>query len=118
MITVQGENIEFSLYHRKENSPYEWEEAPALIFYGRLANNLEKKQYRIQQGVNGGNESVFVLCSNLPIEVKVGDQIRYLDKKTTVANIGYYINNSRIINYKCMSSKYILSRSPKGIVLG
>lgn len=118
MIATIGETIEFKLYHRKENSPYEWEESPALIFFGRMANNLEKKQYRIQQGVNGSNESVYVLSSNLPSEVRVGDKIKYLNKETNIVNIGYYINNSRIVNYKCMSSKYILSRSPKGIVLG
>ena len=118
MITAQGESIEFALYKRKENSPYEWEDSPALTFLGRLANDIERKQYRIQQGVNGSSESVYILCSNLPLELRVGDQIEYLGKKSTIQNTGYYLNQSRIVNFKIMNHDYIVSRSPKGIVIG
>ena len=118
MIAVSGESIEFLLYKRKENSAYEWEEAPAVSFQGRVANDIERKQYRIQQGVNGSSESVYIIASNLPIELRVGDQIEYLGKKSTIQNTGYYLNQSRIVNFKVMNHEYIISRCPKGIVIG
>ena len=48
MIPTNDEKYELKLFKRKENTPYEWEETPRIIFNGRPANQLEKKNYRIQ----------------------------------------------------------------------
>ena len=70
MIAVRGESFQLKLFKRKQNSPYEWEEAPAYIFFGRPANSKEKKNYRIQQGVMGNAEGLYLICSNLPVDIK------------------------------------------------
>ena len=118
MNVVGNERYSFSLYPRVENSPYVWESVPSLTFRGRPAGQIEKKQYRIQQGVNGGTDSVFIICSNLPKEVKVGDRIVYLGKEWVVNSVGYYFDEARFINPAIMSDQYIMSKCPKGINIG
>lgn len=115
MIVVHGETYLLERLPRKENSPYEWEEVPDITFFGRPANQLEKRSYRIQQGVNGGTDSVFIICSNLPSDIKTKDKIRFMGKIWTIESVGYYFDSSRIVNAKVMSEKYLFDRSPKGI---
>ena len=118
MIPTHGQTIEFALYKLIDNSSYKYEETPSVRFQGKVANNIEKKQYRILQGVHGTSESVYILTSNLPEEVSDGDQIEYLGKKSTILSTGYYLDESRIVNFKIMNNKYIISKCPKGIVIG
>lgn len=115
MIVVRGETYLFERLKRKENSPYEWEDAPDITFFGRPANQMERRTYRIQQGVNGGTDSVFVICSNLPSDVKVKDKIRFMGKVWTVESVGYYFDSNRVVNANIMSEEYLIARSPKGI---
>ena len=73
MIPTNDEKYELELYKRLKNSDYEWEKAPLLTFKGRPASQVEVKKYRVQKGVNGNTDSVFVKATNLPKEVSVGD---------------------------------------------
>lgn len=117
MIPVNNEHYEFKLYKRLKNSPYEYESVPTAIFSGRPANRQEIKLYRVQKGVNGNNESIFVYCTNLPEIVKPGDHIEFFGSIKTVLSIGYYYDASLFINPKCMSTDQIIARCPKGINL-
>jgi len=112
---VSNERYVLALYKRKKNSAYEWEEEPTLWFKGRPANQIEIKNYRVQQGVNANTDSTYVFCSNLPENVKPGDKIFFLDKEWTVASTGYYFDNARFVNPALMSEEYIAKRCPKGI---
>ena len=117
MITSQYENIQFKVFKRKENSPYEYEDVPCCVFRGRIANNIEKQKYRIQSGVNGSSDSIFILSSNLPTKVNISDKIEGLGKVWTVMSVGYYLNQSKLINNGIMSNDYLIERCPKGINL-
>ena len=117
MITVGNEKYKFLVYKRIENSPYEWEKAPIVIFKGRPASQLEKKNYRIMQGVNGATDSIFVICSNLPKEVKPKDKVVFLGREWTVNSVGYYFDEARFVNAGIFNDAYIQSRCPKGINL-
>ena len=117
MIVVNGENYRFKVFKRKPNSPYEWEKESTITFKGRPASQFEKKQYRIQQGVNGGSDSVFVISSNLPKELGVKDKVLFQGKEWTIASIGYYYDQAKFINASLFSDEYIESRCPKGINL-
>lgn len=113
----QGETYILGLFKRKENTPYEWEDSPSIQFKGRPANNMEKRMYRIQQGVNGGSDSIFILTTNLPEDIKVKDKVLFMGKEWTVESVGYYFNDAEIINAGIMSEEYIMARCPKGINL-
>lgn len=114
MITVNNEIYDFAKITRVENSPYEYEDVE-IHFRGRPANRGELRNYRVQAGINGNTESLFIISSNLPDGVKVGDFIKYLGKVYTVQSVGYYYDESRLFNAKVMSDEYIIARCPKGI---
>ena len=117
MIVTNNERYTCKLKKRLPNSAYEWEKEYSRTFKARPANQMEKKQYRIQQGVNGGSDSQFIVCSNLPDNIKDGDKVAYLGKEWTVMSVGYYFDESRFVNAGLFSDEYIQSRCPKGINL-
>lgn len=117
MITARGETYRLERFPRVENSPYEFESAPDVFFFGRPASQFEKREYRIQQGVNGNSDSVFVYCTNIPDSVKPKDKIRYMGKEWTVASVGYYFESNLISNASVFSDGYIADRCPKGLNL-
>lgn len=117
MIVVGNERYIYKVFKRVPNSPYEWEKECSITFRGRPANQLEKKQYRIQQGVNGSSDSIFIISSNIPEGIKEKDKIVFLGKEWTVISIGYYFDSDRIVNPNIMSDEYIERRCPKGLNL-
>ena len=117
MITVSNERYIYEVYKRVRNSPYEWEKTPSLTFRGRPASQWEIKTYRIQQGVNGNNDSTYIICSNLPIELQPQDKIVFMGKEWIVESTGYYYDQARFVNPSVMSDDYIASRCPKGVAL-
>lgn len=117
MIAARGENYEMKLWKLKENSAFEWADAPSLIFYGRPAGKIERSKYRVQKGVVGGSDSCYVVCSNLPDEVKEGDRIDFIGKQWKVESIGYFMEENLIVNPRIMSNEYIAKRCPKGMTL-
>lgn len=117
MIPTNNETYTLELYKRIENSAYEYEEHPTIIFKGRPANNAEKRNYRVLKGVESSEHSVFVFCSNLPENVQIGDRIKFQGAISTVQSIGYYYNESRLVNASIMSDEYIIKRCPKGMTL-
>lgn len=117
MITVNNERFTYKVLKRVKNSAYEWEKTPSIIFKGRPANQKEIKTYRIMQGVNGNQDSIFVICSNLPKELAPQDKIIFQGKEWTVASTGYYYDQARLVNGGIFSDEYIAKRCPKGINL-
>ena len=118
MIVANDETYILEVYKRKQNSPYEYEDTPCLVFKGRPANNVERKKYRIQKGVNGNTDSVFIFSSNLNInDLNAGDRIVYLNKIWEVQSVGFYFDSSYIVNGAIFSDDYIASRCPKGVTL-
>ena len=117
MVVSRGENYKMELYRLKDNSAYEWEEAPSVTFYGRPAGKIERRKYRVQKGVNSGTDSTYVVCSNLPDFVKEGDRIDFLGKQWKVESVGYFFDENMIVNPRIMSEEYIAQRCPKGMTL-
>lgn len=117
MIPTNDERYTLELKKRIPNSNYEWEKAPTCTFKGRLANDIERKNYRIQKGVNGNTDSAFVYCSNLPKNVDVGDKIKFMGKVWSVQSIGYYFNSARFVNPGILSEEQLAERCPKGLNL-
>lgn len=117
MLVTRGETYKLELIKRKENSAYEWDDAPTITFKGRPANQFEKKKYRIQKGVNGNTDSIFIYASNLPKDVQPFDKVNFLGKTWTVESVGYYFDASLIVNADIMTDDQIIERCPKGIAL-
>lgn len=117
MLPTNNETDTLKLIKREKNSAYETEEAGVIYFKGRPANNAEKRNFRLLKGVHGNEESIYIYCSNLPNDVKVGDTIEFRGSLKFVESIGYYYNESRVLNASIMNDDYLIARSPKGISL-
>lgn len=116
-MTSMGETYSIEIYKRKENSAYEWKDTPEFVFKGKPASTMDKKKYRLLQGVNSSNDSMYVYSTNLPENVSIGDKVKFLGKEWQVESIGYYFDSNRLVNAGIMSDEYIISRCPKGITL-
>lgn len=118
MIVANDETYVLEVFKRKENTPYEYEDYPYLVFKGRPANNFEKKKYRLQKGVNSNTDSVFIFSSNLNInDLNPGDRITYLGKVWEVQSVGFYFDSSYVVNGAIFDENYLASRCPKGVAL-
>lgn len=118
MIPANDETFVLVVYKRKENSSYEYEDTPYYTFKGRPANNFETKKYRIQKGVNGNTDSIFVFSSNLNIDnLNPGDRVNYFGKIWEVQSVGYYFESSYVVNGQLFSDEYIARHCPKGVNL-
>lgn len=116
LIPTKDETLNIQVFKRLPNSAYEYETTPSITFKAKLANDLEKNQYRIQTGVNGNQDSLFLLSSNMPMEdLKVGDMVLVLGEKRYIQSIGYYFSQNKIVNLSLFNEKYIMQKSPKGI---
>jgi len=116
--STNNETYEFIVIPRKANSPYEYDKDNKFSFKGRPANTREKKLYRLQQGVNTNEDTFYIYATNLPFEVKPGDQIECLGQIQTVKSVGYYYDVNGIVNASLFSEEYIAARCPKGIAVG
>ena len=118
MLVANDERFTLEITHRKENSSYEYEDAPYCSFKGRPASNIEVKEYRIMKGVNGGTDSTFVYGSNIPTgDIKIDDQVKFMGKVWVVKSIGYYYDKARIHNPNIYSEEQIRAKCPKGLNL-
>jgi len=117
-IPVNNEHYDLEFFHRKENSSYEFEDAPFCVCKGRPANQFETKTFRVLKGVNGNDESLFVFSTNLPTtEIKPKDRVKFMGKFWSVQSVGYYLDAARLINPSCLSEEQIVERCPKGLNL-
>lgn len=118
MIPTNNENNKAKVYKCLDNSEYIYEEVPSIEFRCRMASPIEKKKYRLIKGVNASTDSTFLFASNLPYtQLRDGDRIEFLGKIWTVESIGYYLEQSKVINNGIMSEEYLIQKSPKGITI-
>lgn len=116
--TTNNEQYEFTVIPRVNNSEYQYDKNKKFTFKGRPANTQEKKTYRIQKGVNGNADTVYIFATNLPEQVKPGDKVKFLGQTQTVESVGYYYDMTGIINPGIYNEEYVIARCPKGIALG
>ncbi len=113
----RGEAYTLTLYKRKKNSAYEYEDKPLCTFKGRPAKSMEKNSYSIQSGVIGGADDIFVFATQLPADVVAGDRVLYLGKYWSVSSVGVYLEELRMVNASIMDDKKLMEMAPKGLTL-
>lgn len=113
----RGEIYTLTLFKRKKNSAYEYEDTAKCVFKGRPAKNVEKTSYALQNGVLNGIDDTFVFATQLPAEVSVGDRVYYLGKFWSVSSVGVYLEEMRMVNASIMDDRKLMERAPKGLTL-
>ena len=106
--STNNETYDFLVIPVKKNSAYENNKDNTFYFKGRPANTQEKKKYRLQQGVNTSDDSVYIFATNLPENIKPGDRVKYLGQTQVVASVGYYYDASGIVNASIFNEEYII----------
>lgn len=117
MLVAVGETDRLEVFRHKENDEYNYEDTPYCIFYGKPASQMQKRNYRIQKGVIGKEDSQYILSTRLPKDINPTDKIIYRGKEWIVGSIGYYEEQNNIVNRRIFNPDYIAKRSPKGITL-
>lgn len=116
MITQNNETYDLVLikYDRK-NCTYDNDHP--YHFKGRPANSLEKKAYIVEKGVHSKEEGTYIYATNLPENIDESDRIVFLGENKMVESVGYYFDNTRIVDASIFSDEYIKSLCPKGITI-
>ena len=117
MIPAVGETYTAKVYKRVKDSDYQWEDTPYCTFKCRPASQMEKKKYRIQKGVNGNTDSIFLYATNLPDDISIKDKVKFMGKEWTLESTGYYFDASHIVNASILTEEQIIARCPKGVNL-
>ena len=118
MIPFSCETFSARVYKLKQNSSYEYDDNYVCEFRCKPVGKSEVKSYRLQKGVHGTSDSLFIMCSNVPDVVSVDDQVEFCGKRWSIKSIGYFFDENLIINGEIMSAEYIYNRCPKGIEIG
>ena len=115
---VFGETVTIKHIKRIQNSAYEYESVDNGMFKAKIVGTKEKRTYRVQSGVNGGVDSLYLKVSNFNDDIKVGDYIEVLGETKLVNSVGYFYEESNLVNTSLFSNKYIINKCPKGINVG
>lgn len=116
-LVTPSETHIFTLIPRVTNSSYEYEKKNYIEFRGRPAQSIEKKNYRLQKGVNTSTDSVYIVSSSMPDDIRIGDKVVFLGKPWTVSSVGYYFDQNLIVNSSIFKEDYIIAKCPKGFTL-
>lgn len=116
MLVVNNENYDCKVYERLENE-VEFSETPTATFRCRPANQEEKKSYRLMKGVETTQDSLYLIASNLPKDIKVGSMIKFNGDEKIIESVGYYYDMNRIVNASVMSEEAIRNKCPKGMTI-
>jgi len=117
MSVVFGETYPLKLYHRKKNSPFEYEEAPYAETKCRPSKDIEKRQFNIQSGVSGNDDDVLVIASNLKEKPRVGDRALYMGRMWSVYSVNVMLRHFPAANASIMDYEAIEAKAPKAIGL-
>lgn len=110
-----NETYELVLGKVKDN---EWiYDETAIRFKGKPASSSEQKRYVVTKGFVNNRNSVFIIATNLPEEIKVDDKVMFLGTEKIVTSVGYYFDKNQLVDAGIFDPDYIKAISPKGITL-
>ena len=113
-----NETMPMKIISRKPNSNGQYENTVKCIINGRIAGVSEKKNFRITSGVIGNKDSKYIICSNLPEDVKPLDYLEVEGELKLINSVGYYYEQGNILNYGIFSPEHLKARCPKGLNVG
>ncbi|MBO7695501.1 MAG: hypothetical protein J6T10_22980 [Methanobrevibacter sp.] len=113
---TNSETYIFKTGKMKPNS-FELDAETITEFRGRPASTYEQKRYNVMKGIVNNKNSIYIYATNLPEGIKVDDKVEYLGSIKTVSSVGYYLDQSKIIDGGIFDPEYIMAVSPKGITL-
>ena len=117
MRVAKGEHYIAEVYKRVGNSSFEYQKTPAFSFRCKVASSAESKRYTVTKGLEAKKDGLMLYATNLDRELEPSDHIVFRGKTWLVESVGYYEDESRLVNGSHMSFGKLISKLPKGVVL-
>lgn len=117
MRIAKGELYVAEVHKHLSNSPFEYAQETSFIFRCKVASSAESKRYTVTKGLEAKKDGLMLYATNLEGDIEPSDHIVFRGKTWLVESVGYYDDESRLVNGSAMSVGKLISKLPKGVVL-
>lgn len=117
MRIAKGEHYVAEVHKHISNSPFQYEQQTAFTFRCKVASSAESKRYTVTKGLEAKKEGIMLYATNLEGDIEPSDHVIFRGKTWLVESVGYYDDESRLVNGSAMSVGKLISKLPKGVVL-
>ena len=117
MRIAKGEHYTAEVHKHISNSPFQYEQQTAFTFRCKVASSAESKRFIVTKGLEAKKEGIMLYATNLEGGIEPSDHIVFRGKTWLVESVGYYEDESRLVNGSSMSAGKLTAKLPKGVVL-
>lgn len=117
MRIAKGEHYTAEVHKHISNSPFQYEQQTAFTFRCKVASSAESKRFIVTKGLEAKKEGIMLYATNLEGGIEPSDHIVFRGKTWLVESVGYYEDESRLVNGSSMSAGKLTGKLPKGVVL-
>lgn len=117
MRIAKGEHYVAEVHKHLSNSPFQYAQETSFSFRCKVASSAESKRYTVTKGLEATKGGVMLYATNLEGNLEPSDHIIFRGKTWLVESVGYYDDESRLVNGSSMSVGKLISKLPKGVVL-
>lgn len=117
MRIAKGEHYVAEVHKHLSNSPFQYAQETSFSFRCKVASSAESKRYTVTKGLEAKKDGIMLYATNLDGDIEPSDHVVFRGKTWLVESVGYYDDESRLVNGSPMSVGKLISRLPKGVVL-
>lgn len=117
MRIVKGEHYVAEVHKHLSNSPFQYAQETSFSFRCKVASSAESKRYTVTKGLEAKKDGLMLYATNLEGDIEPSDHVVFRGKTWLVESVGYYEDESRLVNGSSMSVGKLISKLPKGVVL-
>ena len=117
MRIAKEEHYTAEVHKHISNSPFQYEQQTAFTFRCKVASSAESKRFIVTKGLEAKKEGIMLYATNLEGDIEPSDHVVFRGKTWLVESVGYYEDESRLVDGSSMSAGKLISKLPKGVVL-
>lgn len=117
MRIAKGEHYVAEVHKHLSNSPFQYAQETSFSFRCKVASSAESKRYTVTKGLEAKKDGLMLYATNLEGDIEPSDHVIFRGKTWLVESVGYYDDESRLVNGSAMSVGKLISKLPKGVVL-
>ncbi len=117
MRIAKGELYTAEVHKHLSNSPFQYAQETSFSFRCKVASSAESKRFIVTKGLEAKKGGTMLYATNLEGDIEPSDHVVFRGKTWTVESVGYYEDESRLVNGSIMSVGRLISKLPKGVVL-
>ena len=117
MRIAKGELYVAEVHKHLSNSPFQYAQETSFSFRCKVASSAESKRYTVTKGLEAKKDGTMLYATNLEGDIEPSDHVVFRGKTWLVESVGYYEDESRLVDGSSMSAGKLISKLPKGVVL-